>query len=185
MTTDHMTGAELQTLREACHLARDDLAALAGVQARTVKFWENGRSGVPADVVDLMRKIDAKISHAARQVLSRIATEAVKDGELVLTRYRCDADMQRYQPELCDLPVGAQAAIVARVRAGLVRQMVPYADGVEAMGLRVVWFEPEQFEAWRAVHKLANDEAARATWAAQALATQALPHRADQPPPRV
>ena len=71
MNTEHMTGAELQTLREACHLSRDELAALAGVQARTLKHWENGRAGVPGDVADLVRSMDARVSRAAREVLAQ------------------------------------------------------------------------------------------------------------------
>lgn len=185
MKTEHMTGAELQTLREACHLSRDELATLAGVQARTVKHWENGRAGVPGDVAELARSIDAIISRAAREALAHIGGASPENGELVFTRYRSDADLHRYRPDMRHMPASAQAAMVARVRSGLVLGVVAGIDEASAQALRVVWFEPEQFEAWRAVHNLANNEAARAAWAAQALTTQALAHRTDQPPPGV
>lgn len=191
MTTDHMTGAELQTLREACHISRDELATLAGVQARTVKHWEGGRAGVPGDVVALVRKIDAQVSHAARQALAHMAG-AVPDGAaVVFTRYRSADDLARYRPDMAGLPAGVQAAMVARVLAGCALGLggtgVPGdASAPGAVVLRVVWFEPAAFEAWRAQHQQPNTEAARAMWAGSvALASQALPHRADQPPPGV
>ena len=176
---DHLTGAELQTLREALHLSRDDLADLAGVQARTVKHWENGRSGVPGDVAALLQALDAQVTQAAREALALLASAARLPGELVLTRYRTTADLQRYRPDLRPMPAGAQAAIVARVRLGL-QLAAPAGEALPRV--RVVWFDPAHFEAWRTLNQQPNSEASRADWAALALAEQAIPHRADQPP---
>jgi len=58
--TDYMTGAELQALREACGLDRDQFGELCGVQGRSVKYWEM-RSGVPADVANLVLELLAKV----------------------------------------------------------------------------------------------------------------------------
>lgn len=71
MHHNHLTGAELQTLRENANMPREDLAELAGVQARTIKHWESGRAGVPSDVADLVRCIDQTIDAAAQQVDSQ------------------------------------------------------------------------------------------------------------------
>ena len=71
MNTNHtITGAELQTLREAAGLSRDALAELAQVQARTVKHWET-RTGaaVPADVAAIVTRLSGWVLHTAREGL--------------------------------------------------------------------------------------------------------------------
>jgi hypothetical protein len=189
MTNDNnMTGAELQTMREACHLSRDDLAGLVGVQARTVKHWENGRSGVPGDVAAVMRNIDQHATDMARHALGELLAMQAQAApgqvvDLVLLRYRRAADLHRCHPSLKGLPEGAQGCIVARIMQSLA-MAEPGSTTAPGAGVRVrvVWFNPVEFEAWRHAQKLINNEAARSAWAAQALPAQALPHRSDQPP---
>ena len=41
-----MTSAELKTTRESLGLTADWLAKKAGVQLRTVRYWESGRNAV-------------------------------------------------------------------------------------------------------------------------------------------
>ena len=53
-----MTPAELKTIRESLGLTVQWLADRAGVKLRTVQYWESGRSGVPADVSELLLRID-------------------------------------------------------------------------------------------------------------------------------
>lgn len=175
---DNMTGAELQTLREACGMSREELGRLAGVQARTVKHWENGRAGVPADVAELVERIEGIVIQAAGQadaMRNQAEHLAAINGEpfdLVLMRYR-DEDLQRYHPEMKGLPASVHGAIVGQVRAAA------QADGVP---VRVVWMVSGDYEAWRAELGHADNEATRAAWAAGQVQAQALPHRADQPP---
>jgi len=77
MTTTHqMTGAELQTLREACGLTREHMAQLKGVQARTIKHWENGRAGVPADVQAYIEDVDDLISDEQSSEIDRLTAQA-------------------------------------------------------------------------------------------------------------
>jgi transcriptional regulator with XRE-family HTH domain len=188
MTQDNMTGAELQTLREACHMSRDDLAGLVGVQARTVKHWENGRSGVPGDVAAVVRSIDQNATDMARHALGELLAMQAQAApgqvvDLVLLRYRSAADLHRCHPSLKGLPEGAQGCIVARIRQALAMAAPGSTTAPDvAVRVRVVWFNPDEFEAWRHAHRLINDEGARSAWAAQALPAQALPHRGDQPP---
>ena len=177
MTHDNLTGAELQTLREGLHLTRDDLAALAGVQARTVKHWENGRSGVPGDVANMVQGFDRQATQAARATLASIGTSSTVNGATVFLRYRSTEDLNHYEPTLKGLPASVHAAIVSRVRLGL--QLVA---NDQAQALRVVWFDPADFEAWRTAHQQPRTPTTRQQWAAQALPTQATPHQADQPP---
>lgn len=177
---NHLTGAELQTLREACHLSRDELGALCGVAPRTVKHWESGRAGVPADVADVVARLDATIQHAADQgaavIEQAMAHQGTAPADVVLIRYR-DADhLARYRPDMAGQPAGVQGAIVQRVAQAL-RQ--------RGQLVRVIWMQPDAYEAWRVQHNQPDSEPTRATWAADQMAAQALPHRADQPPPGV
>ncbi len=151
---EHMTGAELQTLREACGLDREEFADLASVQPRTLKHWENGRAGVPADVAQLARELDAACTQGAAAMLERAQFEAqgAPDGvPVVLVRYKTPADM----PQGHNMPAGLQGAMVARVRLELLRK---------GRAVRVVW------------HDAAHGGAL------QQLQAQAVPHRGDQPP---
>jgi DNA-binding transcriptional regulator YiaG len=64
-----MTGAELQCMREACAVSREELADLVGVQSRTVKHWESGRATVPADVAAIMTSIDTEAQAEAEFIM--------------------------------------------------------------------------------------------------------------------
>lgn len=174
MNHDYMTAAELQTLREACGLSRDELGALAGVQARTVKFWEYGKIGVPADVADLVREVDRNIMSAVSQMVHSIRNKPVAD--VVFIRYR-NEDMPRYRPDLKDFPSSVHSAILSRVRL-----LLPWSAGHldRIPKIRIVFMMPDQYEAWRGARP--DTEATRAEWAAGQVAVQARPHRADQPP---
>lgn len=81
-TQDYMTGAELQALREACGLDRDQFGEMCGVQGRSVKYWEM-RSGVPADVADLVLKLEAKVSNDVAEAINKLHTGS---EEVVLMR---------------------------------------------------------------------------------------------------
>jgi len=174
---DSLTGAELQTLREACNLTREELGDLAGVAARTVKHWEHGRAGVPADVAALVQRLDATIQQAADQGAHAMAQAITRQGtapdDVVLIRYRDADDLARYRPDMAGQPAGVHGAIVQRV-----------AQEMRLRGqlVRVVWMLPDAYEAWRTAHGLAELESTRATWAADQIPHQARAHRADQPP---
>jgi DNA-binding transcriptional regulator YiaG len=119
--TNYMTGAELQTMREACHLSRDDLAGLVRVQARTVKHWENGRSGVPGDVAAVMRNIDQHATDMARHALGELLAMQAQAApgqvvDLVLLRYRRAADL--HQALRSFLAAGAEGLMVRKPDTG-------------------------------------------------------------------
>lgn len=196
-TPDHMTGAELQTLREAAGLSREVLAGLANVQARTVKHWETRTgSAVPADVAAIVRQAAAWVVQASREGLHAAILQAkggpmsammayVMGGvlppsdappDLVLIRYR-ESDHLHPQDRAQGLRADVHGAMVARLVLDL------QAHGMRP---RVVWFDPEDFAHWCDANRTnlpAGQQAARAAWAAQAIEAQAIPHPADQPPP--
>lgn len=70
---DYMTGAELQCLREACGLDRDQFGEMCGVQGRSIKYWEMGASkhGVPADVAELVLKLEEKVRNDVAEAIDR------------------------------------------------------------------------------------------------------------------
>ena len=178
MTThDHMTGAELQTLREAAGLSRDVLAGLANVQARTVKHWET-RTGaaVPADVAAIVRQAADWVRKAAADAFFMELGRPEAPEDVVLIRYR-ETDHLHAQDRAQGLRADVHGAMVARLVLDLQH------NGLRP---RVVWFDPESFAHWvQVVQGLPpghDTPAARAAWAAQAIAAQAIPHPADQPP---
>lgn len=175
-----MTGAELQTMREGCNLSREELGDLVSVQARTVKHWENGRTGVPADVQARVIELDEAAHSEARTHLLSLATQAQQRpaGPLVLVRYR-DAAL---------MPAGFASAIkrgatsAASLHGAAIGRARIEFKGPAAHAPRVVWFDPESFTAWTLARSLPDTKANRTEWAAHELASQAKPHTADQPP---
>lgn len=201
-TLHPLTGAELQTLREAAGLSRDALAGLANVQARTVKHWETRTgSAVPADVAAIARQAADWVLQAAREGLRAVMLQthggpmaagvasalpsAMANGaaprhdapEVVLIRYR-EADHLHARERAQGLRADVHGAMVARLALDL------RANGLRP---RVVWFDPDRFAHWaREVQGLPpghDTPDARAAWAAHAIDSQAIPHASDQPPP--
>lgn len=176
--SDYMTGAELQTLREACNLTREELADLCRVQARTVKHWEGGRAGVPDDVGQLVRAIDANIQEAAGQglqVLQQMETARGAPGVVLLIRYRSAEDLARYRPDMAGMPPGIHGAMVGRAR-------LAFLMASPKTPVRIVWLDPENYEIWRKNNGKQDAETTRTEWAFTAIEAQAMPHRGDQPP---
>jgi len=152
---EYMTGAELQALREACGLDRDQFGLLCGVQGRSIKYWEMGASnhGVPADVAALVQELADKVDAMAADAIARHAGAA-------------DVVLMRTSDPIAN-------AVASRVYLAL-RQR-----GQDA---RMVTFDAK---AYRATLQGQDTPAARQAWAVRALKDQAKPHRQDQPtPPR-
>lgn len=186
MQTDHhMTGAELQTLREACNLSRDELATLAGVAARTVKHWENGRAGVPADVAAIVTDIDARITVEMHRVTRAAMAWARAGGTgdpvrpAVLVRHGPESwDRWCLEGKLAGLPASVSGALASRCRLW----MQAGETGSNVMAARVVWFDDADYVAWLERAGAAPSADTLQRWAAEQVTAQAIPHRADQPP---
>jgi len=152
---EYMTGAELQCLREACGLDRDQFGQLCGVQGRSIKYWEMGASnhGVPADVAALVQELADKVDAMAADAIARHAGAA-------------DVVLMRTSDPIAN-------AVASRVYLALRRR------GKE---VRLVAFDNK---AYRATLRGKDTPDARQAWAVRALKDQAKPHRQDQPtPPR-
>ena len=172
--SERMTGAELATMRQACGLSRDDLARMACVQTRTIKHWESGHAGVPADVANTVYRISMMVQDAVLTSCRDLVTARTEN--VVLVRYRTDADLHRCVPDSFGMPVGAHGAMVARMIGAM--QLWP---GLQDIRPRVVWFDRSAFDAWLEDEGLPDGEPALQAWAASQVAVQAMPHRGDQP----
>lgn len=150
-TNDYMTGAELQALREACGLDRDQLGEMCGVQGRSIKYWEMGSSkhGVPADVESLILELESKVNAMTEDALKRLTG---KPG-VVLMR---GAD---------PLKNAANTRVFVALRA-------------IGQDVRIVAFD---YKAYRAQLQGQDTPEKRQEWARRALKEQAKPHRQDQP----
>jgi len=152
MTNDYMTGAELQALREACGLDRDQFGELCGVQGRSIKYWETGQTnhGVPADVQAMVLELSAKIDAEA------------------------DAQLAQWKPGMILLRTGNAAAnqVVSRIFNELRKR---------GQDVRIVAFDLKAFRTWIDATKGRDTPASRQQWAKLAVKQQAKPHRADQP----
>ena len=124
-----MTGAELKTLRESLGLSVAWLAVQAGVQERTVRYWESGRVAVPVDVAGLIARIEASTGEHVAQALAVVAETTADQGaapeSVDLRRYGTDDELWRAHPGLRPLPATWHAATLARVRRALAEQGVP------------------------------------------------------------
>ena len=194
--TNPMTGAELQTLREACGLTRERLGELCNVAARTVKHWET-RAGaaVPADVAGLVLPMAQLVHVMAERNRQRLQAILQKEGTTVhllgektprnidprdtpgpvLIRYHEAADMTQAD-RLAGLLPEVHGAIVTRVVLDLMG---------EGFTPRVVWFDPAAYTAWATLQGQGPDQDTpdtRGAWAAEAIKA-AIPHPGDQPPP--
>lgn len=152
MNDQLMTGAELQALREACGLDRDQFGALCGVQGRSIKYWEMGASnhGVPADVSGLVLELIQKVQADT------------------------DAQLSQWRPGDVLMRIGnpAQNQVTANVFLALRKQ---------GQDVRIVAFDLKVYRAWLDATRGRDTPGARQQWARLAVKDQAKPHRADQP----
>ncbi len=166
-----MTPAELKTLCESLRLNDQALAALTGVRDRTVRKWSSGAiHSIPADVAELLRRLDGRIASAAYEAVDAYAAAAehhAGPGTVVLLRYR-PADMARYRPDLL-ADAGGLQNVAAALHAALVDRI---RQGVERLGgtVRITWMEAEAYDAWRDGAGRRDDDASRAAWAGERLA---------------
>ncbi|MBF0140058.1 MAG: DUF1870 family protein [Magnetococcales bacterium] len=153
-----VTSAELKTLRESLGLTAQWLADQAGVQIRTVRYWEAGRSSVPADVSALLERIDRMLDDAVAQAVAQITDSIAKPvaiPEITLVRYRTDDDLWRFRPEMRPIPVTTHAAMLMRLRRAL------FHVGIQSV---IQYMDPEDYLDW--LGDRPDSETERSEWAA-------------------
>ena len=127
-----------------------------------MRYWENGRTRVPADAARCVRLLNERLSTSAAQTQTTLAQalqgKATGQTQVTLLRYQSDSDLHHYHPDMRPLPATAHAALLYRVSAMLQKQGVPW---------RIVYLDPAAYEQWRATQGLPDSEATRSAWAAQ------------------
>lgn len=150
-----MTPAELKTLRESLGLSAQWVADQAGVRLRTVQYWEAGRMPVPDDVANLLTSIDRQYDQAVAITMESIEEAPDKPADVVLVRYRADADLWRFRPDMQPLPSSSHAMLLSRLRRKL------WANNIPSV---IEYMEPDEYLAW--LGNRTDNEAERAAWAA-------------------
>lgn len=155
-----MTPADLKTLREAIGLTVPDLASLAGVQERTVRYWEAGKNKPPQDVQDMVLSIDARLNALVDQIVllvkDMISSQGSAPESITLLRYRENADLWHFRPDFRPLPTTTHGSLLARCRAALADLHV---------ATRIVYMDSQAYGQW--LNGRVDSESARSEWAAQ------------------
>ncbi|MDK2126243.1 Aca2/YdiL-like domain-containing protein [Parachitinimonas caeni] len=153
-----MTPAEFKTIRESLGLTAQWIADNAGVKLRTAQYWEAGRMAVPVDVVNMLDRIDRTLEFSIAQALDQVAELAKQQGtpaQITLVRYRTDAALWQFRPDMKPLPATTHAAMLSRLRRALWSRGIPTV---------IQYMEPEEYETWLAGRP--DTEVERAAWAA-------------------
>ena len=153
-----MTPAELKTLREKWGLSTNWLAEQADVRARTVQFWESGRSAVPEDVAALMMITDMRLESIVDAAVEYITSLDQPPTDVVLVRYKTDEDLWYYRPDMIEFPARTHGIVLALTKSEI-------EIAIEDVNVRIVYLEPEQYEAWLKLTQKKDNEQTRAEWA--------------------
>lgn len=153
-----MTAAEFKTIRESLGLTAQWIADQAGVKLRTAQYWEAGRMAVPVGVAKMLKGIDETIQSSVANALAHVDQLSNQHGEpseITLLRYRTDADLWRFRPDMKPLPATTHAAMLARLSRGLRSRGIPSI---------IKFMEPVQYLAW--LNGRSDTESERSAWAA-------------------
>lgn len=148
-----MTPAELKTLRESLGLTLQWVADRARVNLRTAQYWESGRQCAPADVcsmlLELERAVEAQVAAACG------LAKASAPQRVMLVRYRTDAELHQFRPEMAGLPASCHAALLARLQRAMWSMSIQC--GIQFM-------DTQEYMSWLGGRE--DSETLRAEWAA-------------------
>ena len=153
-----MTPAELKTYRETLGLPREWFAKKAGVEPRTVSYWESGKHKVPDDVAEMVNGIYRMCRNAADEAIKQVSmfSEANSIPEQInLLRYKDEKDLWQCQPGFNGLPVSTHAAMLV---------MITYELRLMGITCAIVYFDAEKYKLW--VGNRHDNAVARSEWAA-------------------
>lgn len=153
-----ITPAELKTLREKWGLSTQWLADQAGVRVRTVQYWESGRSAVPEDVAAIMLVTDMRLESIIDASVEFVTSLDPIPENIVLVRYKSDEDLHRYRPDMSEFSARAHGMVLALTKSEI-------EIALEDVNVRIVYLEPEQYEAWLKLTNQKDSEQTRAAWA--------------------
>ena len=153
-----MTPAEFVTIRESLGLTAQWIAENSGMKLRTVQFLESGRAEVPEQVSSMLDRIymmlDSAVDQAITAIEKVIEQQGIPPSSVALVRYRSDADLWRFRPDMKPLPTTAHAVMLSRLRCFLLSRGIPSV---------IKFMEPKQYLVWLAGRP--DTEAERGRWA--------------------
>lgn len=110
VTTERMSNAELQTVREYLGLTIEALAGMLSVRPDTVRRWESGREPIPYRVPDEVEKLEQYTAAAVGELVAALQDQ--RDPGVAV--YRRDEDMHAARPDTAHLPARWWRHVVAR-----------------------------------------------------------------------
>ncbi len=143
-------------MRENFCLSVPWLSEQAGVQVRTMRDWESGRTLVPEDVSQILARIDLQLNEAAEKLV-----DTAKNGQenhqvwlfmdqVWLLRYRTDDELWSGNPTFKPLPITAYGVVLARA-----------VKRLTALGLktRIIYDNEKAYFKW--LHRALDSKEAR------------------------
>jgi len=79
MTLGSIDAVDFTEYRMSYGLSLYDLAAILGVDARTVRRWETGKAAIPAGITADLATLDVRTAHAAAELAGR----SPEDGPVI------------------------------------------------------------------------------------------------------
>lgn len=129
---DRMTGGELQTVREYLGLTGDALAAILGVQPRTLRAWEAGKDPIPARVREEVEALEFSTSMSVAELVDELNAAADKADPAVVV-YRSDEAMHAARPDTTHLTARWWRHVVARACAEVPGVVIGTRDELEQL----------------------------------------------------
>lgn len=151
-----MSPAELKSMREFLGLTLGWVAEQAGVAIRTAQYWESGRQRVPADVAQMLTDLDGRVEAIINPLADAVESLAPEDrpAQIVLLRYKSDADLWDFRPDMAGLPTSFHASMLNRL------QRLFWAAGVKT---GIQYMRKEHYLEWLGDRE--DSEISRAEWA--------------------
>lgn len=121
--SDPMTAAEFRVVTEWLGLRQRDVAAIFGVNERTVRSWLAGRYLIPEGVREQVEQIEAATGAAVGELVS-----ALQDSrDPAVLAYRTDEEMWAARPEIMPYPAGWWRMVIARAVSEVPGVVIDYA----------------------------------------------------------
>ena len=118
-----MTAAELLTVSEWLGLTQRDLAAILGVNERTLRGYVSGRYPIPDWLPGEVERIEAFTAAAVGQVVAALGD--MRDPAVVV--YRRDEELWGERPEFAPYPARWWRMVVARAASEVPGVVIEYA----------------------------------------------------------
>jgi len=112
----------------------------------------------------MLARIDAQYERAVDEALAAYRDQPNPPETVVLLRYRTDADLWHFRPDMKPLPASSHAALLSRLRRAL------WTAGVPSV---IEYMDTGEYLAWLGARQ--DSEAMRAAWSAGSPTSRTRP----------